>query len=134
MRTGGCLCGAVRYRLRGEPLRSGLCHCLDCRKASGSFYTPFAVWPAEAFESTGAMKTYAERSFCPECGSRLAWLRNDEAEIMLGSLDQAPGDLIPDYELWVWRREDWLGALPWADQYREDRTSAGDQAHPAVPV
>jgi hypothetical protein len=43
-RTGGCLCGAVRYKVRGKPLRSG--HCLDCRKASGSHFIPFAVWPA----------------------------------------------------------------------------------------
>lgn len=46
------------------------------------------------------MNTFARRSFCPQCGSHIAWLRDNEAEIMLGSLDMAPSDLIPDYELW----------------------------------
>lgn len=47
-RTGGCyrwvfMWGSTRYTLSGEPLRSGICHCLDCRKASGSHFTPFGV-------------------------------------------------------------------------------------------
>lgn len=124
-RQGGCLCGSVRYTLVGEPLRAGLCHCLDCRKASGSHFTPFAVWPASAFECTGGMKTFAHRSFCPNCGSHIAWLRNGEAEIMLGSLDQAPTEIAPEYELWVGRREGWMHALPWADQHEGDHENAG---------
>lgn len=120
-RTGGCLCGAVRYTLNGEPLRSGICHCLDCRKASGSHFTPFGVWPASAFECSGEMKVFAERSFCSACGARIAWLRDDEAEIMLGSLDDAPTAIIPDYELWVGRREVWMHPLPWAEQFEQDR-------------
>jgi hypothetical protein len=122
---GGCLCGRVRFTVSGRPLRTGLCHCLDCRKASGSFFTPFAVWPISAFQSTGEMKTFAMRQFCPECGSRIAWLRSDEAEIMLGSLDAAPGDLPPSYELWTIRREGWIHALPWADQFEGDRPTNG---------
>lgn len=34
--TGGCLCGAVRYQVEGEPLYAGFCYCVDCRKASGA--------------------------------------------------------------------------------------------------
>jgi hypothetical protein len=120
-REGGCLCGAVRFRVSGAPLRVGLCHCQDCRRASGSFFTPFGVWPIAAYTSSGKMRTFAQRSFCPNCGGRIAWLRNDEAEIMLGSLDIAPSDLIPEYELWTSRRENWLAALPWADQFDGDR-------------
>jgi len=122
VRTGGCLCGSVRFRLKGEPSRSGLCHCLDCRKASGSHYAAFAVWPSSAVEISGAMTTFAERSFCPACGSRIAWIRDDEAEIMLGALDGAPTDIAPQYELWTGRREQWLLALPWTDQFEGDRT------------
>lgn len=120
-RDGGCLCGSVRIKVSRAPLRIGLCHCHDCRRASGSFFTPFGVWPISAYEGSGEMKTFAKRSFCPQCGSRIAWLRDDEVEIMLGSLDMAPTDLIPEYELWVPRRENWLMALPWAEQFAGDR-------------
>lgn len=120
-REGGCMCGAVRYTTTGDPLRVGLCHCSDCRKYSGSAFTAFAVWPQNAFETAGEVVTYNGRSFCPLCGVRLFSLTADEAEVMLGSLDAAPTDLIPTYELWVKRREEWLQQMPWADQFDEDR-------------
>lgn len=125
VRQGGCKCGDLRFEVSGEPLRVGLCHCADCRKFSGSAFTFFAVWPLQAFNSSGAASVFEGRSFCPRCGSRVFSLRNDEAEVMAGSLDAAPGDLVPAYEIWVPRREEWLLKLPWADQYAEDRTSAG---------
>ena len=121
VRKGSCLCGAVRYEVSGEPLRVGLCHCGDCRKASGSAFVMFAVWPRAAFSSHGEIRTFSGRSFCPACGSRLFCLSEDHAEIRVGSLDDAPSDLVPSYEIWVKRREPWLHALPWAAQHDEDR-------------
>ncbi|MBY5560713.1 GFA family protein [Rhizobium leguminosarum] len=120
IRTGSCLCGAVAYRVEGEPLRVGLCHCADCRKSSGSAFTFFAVWPRLAFSHNGEIATFSGRSFCPACGSRLFCLRDDEAEIRLGSLDSPPTDLAPGYEVWIKRREPWMHSLPGADQYAED--------------
>jgi len=67
------------------------------------------------------MKVFAKRSFCPRCGARIAWLRDDEAEIMLGSLDDAPTGIVPEYELWTARREEWMLPLPWAEQFDRDR-------------
>lgn len=124
-RSGGCLCGAARYVVTGEPLRVGLCHCHDCKRTSGSAYAAFAVWPRSAYQGTGKLGTFKGRSFCPDCGSRVVSLREDEAEIMVGSLDTAPSDLIPSYELWTPRREGWLHNLPWADQFERDRTDEG---------
>jgi hypothetical protein len=121
-RSGGCLCGAIRYTALGEPLRVGLCHCQDCRRTSGSAFSCFAVWPRQAFSHTGELATFQGRSFCPACGSRVAHLRNDEAEIMVGTLDDGPSDLIPSYELWVGRREPWLLSCAWATQFSGDRT------------
>ncbi|TIT98114.1 MAG: GFA family protein, partial [Mesorhizobium sp.] len=57
-RSGSCLCGGVQFQVTGEPLRVGLCHCKDCRKTSGSAYQAFAVWPSQAFESTGITNSY----------------------------------------------------------------------------
>ena len=122
VRTGGCKCGAVRFQISGEPVRAGLCHCADCRKFSGSAFTFFAVWPRQSFDSSGEHAVFEGRSFCPRCGSRVFSLTADEAEVMVGALDAAPSDLIPTYEIWVPRREQWLHNLPWADQYAGDRT------------
>jgi Glutathione-dependent formaldehyde-activating enzyme len=65
VRTGGCLCGAVRYTVRGEPVHVGRCHCADCRKESGSAFTVYAQWPIEACEVTGDICSYDGRGFCP---------------------------------------------------------------------
>ncbi len=131
-RTGSCLCGGVRFAVVGEPLRVGLCHCKDCRKTSGSTFSAFAVWPRDAFEMTGNLGTYGGRGFCPTCGSRFVSLRDDEAEVMIGSLDVAPADLVPEYELWVGRREHWLPALPSAAQFEHDRPGIQDAESPAA--
>jgi len=120
-RHGGCSCGGVRYTLSGVPLRVGLCHCTSCRQESGSMFTTFGVWPRSAFQSTGKYRTWEGRSFCPECASRLFALRDDEAEIKMGTLEDAPTGLTPQYELWVWRREHWLEPLPGAEQHQRDR-------------
>ena len=122
-RSGGCICGAVRYDVHGAPLRVGLCHCLDCRKTSGSAFVTFAVWPRAAFSVTGDIASHAGRNFCPLCGSRLFCLRPDEAEIRVGSLDDAPTGLRPTYEIWTKRREHWLPPLEGVAQYDCDRVS-----------
>lgn len=126
-RVGGCMCGEVRYSVSGQPVRVGLCHCRDCRTYSGSVFTAFALWRRSAFEMSGHVGTYQGRSFCVNCGCRLFSLSVDEAEIMIGSLEQAPSDLIPAYELWVSRREHWLPEMPWTDLFDKDRADgAGD--------
>ncbi|MFS2174756.1 GFA family protein [Rhizobium pisi] len=120
IRTGSCLCGAVAYEVEGEPLRVGLCHCADCRKSSGSAFVFFAVWPRPALSHSGEIVSFAGRSFCPVCGSRLFWLRDDEVEIRLGSLDSPPTDLAPSYEVWIKRRELWLHPSSAANHFAED--------------
>jgi hypothetical protein len=123
VRTGGCLCGAVRYSVRGDPVHVRRCHCTGCRKESGSAFTVYAHWPRETFEITGEVASYDGRSFCPRCGSRL--LDTDDAggslvEIRIGSLDDAPFELKPDTETWVKRRESWLAPVEGAAQHDEN--------------
>ncbi|MGE0502077.1 MAG: GFA family protein [Rhizobiaceae bacterium] len=120
-RSGGCLCGAVRFVVRGKPLRVGRCHCQDCRRTSGSAFSFFAVWPRSALTGKGRLSSFDGRSFCRKCGSRVVHLREDEAELMVGSFDAVPSDLTLDYELWIVRRENWLDAHPGAVQYPRDR-------------
>ena len=122
VRTGGCLCGAVRYSVRGDPVQVRRCHCTSCRKESGSAFTVYAVWPVEAFELIGETSSYDSRGFCPVCGSRLIDTSDPTGahiEIRIGSLDDAPFELKPDDEIWVKRRESWLPPVDGAAQYDE---------------
>ncbi|WP_312407071.1 GFA family protein [Rhizobium sp.] len=118
---GSCTCGEVRVAVRGDPKRIGICHCTDCRQESGSAFTFFGVWDADQFETRGETAEYAGRHFCPTCGSRLYSANDDEAEIKLGILSDAPTPLTPSYELWVKRRESWLRPIENAEQFNEDR-------------
>ena len=122
VRAGSCLCGAIRYRVRGEPLHVGRCHCADRRKESGSAFTVYAQWPREAFELHGKLAEHEDRGFCRLCGSRVACLDAKVVELRLGSLDDAPFELRPEAEIWIKRREPWLQPVDGASQHRENRS------------
>ncbi|MDV4154138.1 MULTISPECIES: GFA family protein [Rhizobium] len=111
IRTGGCLCGAVRYEVWGEPYQSGLCHCKTCRKITGSAFSATANWHRRQFQMSGEISTFDKRSFCPVCGSRLFFLFDGGVEVFLGTLDEAPYAISPMVEVWNIRREPWLGPV-----------------------
>ena len=84
MREGGCVCGAVRYRLKGDPVRIVACHCTFCRKRTGSAFGVGVYFKAEDVEFTrGELHNYEHRSdeserwlrveFCPKCGANVTW-------------------------------------------------------------
>ncbi len=88
--TGGCQCGAVRFRV--ERLgRGSICHCRMCQKQFGAFYGPLitsfgAVWTRgepKWFRSSSK----AERGFCGDCGTPLAYQTGGEIELAIGAFD-----------------------------------------------
>ncbi|MFI4988764.1 MAG: GFA family protein [Alphaproteobacteria bacterium] len=97
--TGGCLCGRVRYEVRG-PLRPVVaCHCSQCRRQTGHFMAATAA-SLEHFALTRAegLKWYvsseaARRGFCGDCGSTLFWEGRglDYMAIAAGTLDTPTG-------------------------------------------
>lgn len=97
--TGGCLCGAVRYELRGELRGVYNCHCGQCRRSHGHFGAYTSVTPDQiTFTEARGLKWYASsaiarRGFCGECGSSLFWepAAKDHLGIAAGSLDQPSG-------------------------------------------
>jgi hypothetical protein len=128
---GGCLCGAVRFRLDAEPYRVGVCHCMNCRKTHGAVFRTFAMFPAEALTLTGATARFelpagTFRHFCSRCGSPVFERVPDpaEIEIYVGALDE-PNRLKPTYELWLHRRESWLPELPVVHRYKLNREGKG---------
>ncbi len=118
-RTGGCLCGAVRYEVSGEPYKAGICHCRDCKKVTGTSFLAYADWRPQQFSFSGAVETYDGRSFCPRCGARVFSRSDTQVEIYLGSLDETPTDIGPQMEIWTIRREHWLRALPLPQHERD---------------
>jgi hypothetical protein len=80
---GGCLCGALRYRVKADPVRSSACHCTYCQRRSGSAFGLGAYFRAGDVEIRGERRTYEHRSdetgrwlrneFCPNCGVTVTW-------------------------------------------------------------
>ncbi len=117
---GGCHCGAVRYRVQGEPKHVALCHCIDCRKSAGA---PMVGWAAFAEEDftliSGEPKTFnssgqSMRSFCPDCGTGLLF-RNSQylpgiVDIQSATLDD-PNVLPPQAHIQVAERLGWMEGL-----------------------
>jgi hypothetical protein len=110
--SGGCLCGAVRYRIAAEPLSVSICHCATCRRSAGAQSVAWAVVPAAAFTLAGRTARFesspgVERSHCPTCGTSLTW-RGEAAtvDVTLASLDD-PGALVPSAEIWLSHRLVW---------------------------
>ena len=122
--TGGCLCGEVRIAATGQPYRVGLCHCLDCRKHSGSLFYAAAIFPEHAVTIDGESRAWNARHFCPRCGSSVFARYGDEIEVHLGALDAADR-FVPTYENWTVRREAWLPRFPLARHYPRDREGTG---------
>ncbi len=93
--TGGCQCGAVRYALTKMPHQPCICHCRMCQKQAGNYFGAFAGVDIEYFELTRGEITWwassatAERGFCKNCGTPLAWREHGWAYIamMSGSFD-----------------------------------------------
>ncbi|MBI5615487.1 MAG: GFA family protein [Gammaproteobacteria bacterium] len=98
-RTGGCLCGAVRYALSG-PLRDVIaCHCRECRRQTGHYLAATAVKRRYfALLRDDGLRWYqssaiARRGFCAACGSTLFWdaPAYPHLAIAAGSLDDDAG-------------------------------------------
>ena len=77
--TGGCMCGAVRFRTTHAPSRTIHCHCADCRKHSGAPMATLSVFLSDQVLFDGTpRKIYtssdiARRGFCQDCGTTLTF-------------------------------------------------------------
>ncbi len=117
--TGGCQCGAVRYRLEAEPTGTNVCHCRMCQKASGGPFMAFAgLRLAELVWTRGAPKIFAssavaERGFCAGCGTPLTYrlLDRDRISVTIGSLDR-PSPVAPEMQYGVELKLPWLDSIP----------------------
>ena len=121
--TGGCRCGAVRYRATGTPEFQGLCHCRDCQRLGGGGHVGFICFPSDAVTIEGETLARrgiggsgrASRHYCPTCLSQLYGLSEimpDRTNIYAGSLDDL-AQFTPQFAIFVRSRP------PWDDSSRD---------------
>jgi hypothetical protein len=120
-----CRCGQLRATVTGDPVRVSACHCLNCKKRSGSAFAVQARWPSSQVRLDGQSKRYKQVAdsgnwglfyFCPDCGSDV-YYQNDgptvDAEfaslvaIPLGAFDD-PYFLNPAFSVWEERKHHWV--------------------------
>jgi len=118
IRIAECLCGALSATCRGEPVRVSVCHCLNCKRRSGSAFAYTASYDAAQVSTLGEHGTYrrigdegrwADFHFCPRCGGGVFY----EIEMRPGMISVPAGGFAdvdfpaPFVEVFENRRPDW---------------------------
>jgi hypothetical protein len=114
-----CRCGQLSATITGDPVRVSVCHCLDCKRRSGSSFAAQARFPAETVQISGESQAFAHRNdegkvtrfhFCPACGGNVYYIHDFAPEtvaILLGTLDD-PYAFRPTVSVFENRKHDWL--------------------------
>jgi len=130
-RKGGCLCGAVRYVLKGEPRAVAVCHCTHCQKLSGSAFSVNLVMRESDYEQSGDTMVYVDsgdsgkpvyRHFCGRCGSPIlakTALAPGKLVLKAGSLDSMDG-LRPETEIYTDHAVQWIAPVAGAERFAQN--------------
>ena len=117
---GGCICGEVRYRVRGEPTAALVCHCTFCQRRTGSAFAITVYFDEANVEIVSGNPSMHEhrsdesgrwlrREFCPKCGTTIghtAELRPGQRAIAGGTFDNRDWFTVRQH---IWARS----KLPW---------------------
>jgi predicted GNAT family N-acyltransferase len=133
--TGGCSCGAVRYRAQGPVISHVLCRCASCRRATGALFVPWFTVPLQNFAFTAGTACARQsspgvwRKHCAACGTALVYENTGSAgddargvDITTCSLDE-PDAIAPDAHIWSEDDLRWiqpLGRLAVYARYRNE--------------
>lgn len=118
---GGCVCGRVRYKTRGEPQRVSLCSCRWCQRRTGSalgisvYFLKQDVEIDESLLGTFRLMSDAgrwlEQGFCTHCGTVLTWtleFRPDYRGFAGGTFDPPTFWYTPERYVFTRSKPDWL--------------------------
>ncbi len=118
-RVATCACGQLRVTCEGDPVRVGVCSCIQCQKRSGSAFSVNSFFRCEQVKVEGEAKRFArgsdagrnlEFSFCPECGSTVYWTNDalpDLIMVAVGSFGD-PSFPSPMRSVWAQHKHHWI--------------------------
>lgn len=114
-RTGGCQCGAVRFKIHGALGRPSICHCRMCQKAFGGFFGPLVTAKGETEWTRGEPSYFQSsiniaRGFCAACGTPLTYKHPGGLEIAIGAFDDR-SDLAPQIQVNFAARNAWVTTI-----------------------
>lgn len=122
---GRCHCGTISYRVAGDPIYHALCHCSDCRRATGAPAVSWALFPQAAVTISGTPQVYASsdkgrRHFCAGCGTSLFYT-NEQVfagliDIQSATLDD-PSALPLQVEVQTAERVGWMAPVHGVAQF-----------------
>lgn len=117
MIKGSCLCGGIAFEIRGAVVMTRYCHCVNCRKFSGTAQAAWGVAQATEFDQTRGDTQLGEydtgsgskRAFCAACGAPLWFVPDDMPAfvgIALGAIDEG-NPSPPERHVWTQSNPKW---------------------------
>lgn len=132
-RTASCSCGQLRIEVQGEPLGTGICHCLNCQRRTGSVFAALAGF-APPYTVTGTATEYLFTGdqggkflfrFCPTCGSTVfhteVGVEQDFVHVAVGAFAD-PSFPAPQDSVYTCRRHAWVQLPPGTVTFDKDPT------------
>ncbi|SMX38278.1 GFA family protein [Octadecabacter ascidiaceicola] len=114
---GGCLCNGIQFALQGELKDVGMCHCSQCRRASGTAFAAYTRVSLDGFKWTSGEDMTAKfqtspgvyRPFCGRCGSPLGAVVGDGNKLDWVALGAVVGDPIvrPEAHIFAGSKAPW---------------------------
>lgn len=115
--TGGCQCGAVRFRIEGALTNVSVCHCRMCQKAAGNFYLPLAAVHEGTLRWTRGERAlfrssnHVSRGFCSACGTPLTYEAPDGIGVAVGAFDH-PEEVAPTMQWGIEAKLPYVDGIP----------------------
>lgn len=118
-RTASCVCGTLKIRCEGDPIRVSVCHCHACKRRTGSAFSWNARWPEGATTAEGEALVYTRFGdegsevtyrFCPNCGDTVFYQLSTQPGMVAVRAGTFADDAFPPpaFSVYDKRRPDWL--------------------------
>lgn len=135
---GGCLCGAMRYRVSGQPLRASVCHCTFCQRRTGAAFAVVVAFGEAQIEMTGnTLSEYEHRSdeslrwirlqFCNRCGTTVTATteKSPGVRIISGGTFDDPSWVKLERHIWTRSAQHWMAFPPNVERFEKAYSPRG---------